>query len=128
MVENNVITLVAVAIAMGVGVRWGVIGLCVAWVVGYVPTFVVIARRTLAPLQTPAARSPGRSRSPWRRRSRWPPGWRARGPSPAMALPVPIELAVLMLFGAGMYGALVLAFRPRTLRTFWVAGHGVMRP
>jgi hypothetical protein len=31
-----------------------------------------------------------------------------------------IELAILILLGAGTYAAVVLAFRPRTLRTFWV--------
>ena len=123
-VENNVITLVAVAIAMVIGVRWGVIGLCVAWVVGYVPIFVVIARRTLAALQTPGRQVAETIAFSMAAALAMAAGVAGVRTVTGEVLPVPIELGLLTLFGAGMYGALVLAFRPRTLRMFWALGTG----
>jgi O-antigen/teichoic acid export membrane protein len=123
-VENNLITLVAVALAMGVGVHWGVIGLCVAWVVGYVPTFIVVARRTLAALQTPGRQVAGTIGFSMAAALAMAAAVAGARTVTGEVLPVPVELAILTLFGAGTYGAVVLAFRPRTLRTFWVLGTG----
>jgi O-antigen/teichoic acid export membrane protein len=123
-VENNVMTLVAVAVAMGIGVRWGVIGLCVAWVVGYVPIFVVVARRTLAALETPARQVAGTIGFSMAAALAMATALAGARTVTGEALPVAVELGILILFGAGMYGALVLAFRRQTLRTFWVLGTG----
>jgi O-antigen/teichoic acid export membrane protein len=123
-VENNLITLVAVAVAMGVGVHWGVIGLCVAWVVGYVPTFVVNARRTLTALQTPGRQVAGTIGFSMAAALAMAVAVAGARTVTGEALPVPVELAILILFGAGMYGAVVVAFRPRTLRTLWILGTG----
>lgn len=121
-VENNAITLAVVAVALAIGVQWGVIGLCVGWVVGYLPVFAVVTRRTLAALEIPT------------RQVVAPLGFSlaaalamatAVGVARTLigeALPPAVELAILILFGAGTYGAVVLAFRPRTLQTYWALG------
>jgi teichuronic acid exporter len=122
LVENNAITLAAVAVALAIGVHWGVIGLCVGWVVGYLPVFGIVARRTLAALEIPA------------RQVIAPLGF-SLAAALAMATAVAVartltgetlrpafELATLVLFGAGTYGAMVLAFRPGTLRTLRALG------
>jgi PST family polysaccharide transporter len=121
-VENNALTLVSVTAAILVGVNWGVAGVCAGWVVGYVPVFFVMARRTMLALDIP--------------------GWqvaRAIGFSLTSALtmvaaiivthpiiddviPPVAELAGMILIGISAYGALVLTFRPGMLRTFRMLG------
>src|SRR5262249_54858697 len=56
-VENNAIPLAVVAVALVVGVQWGVVGLCAGWLVGYIPAFFVTAYRALATLGIPAGRA-----------------------------------------------------------------------
>jgi hypothetical protein len=38
-------------------VHWGVVGLCVGWLAGYVPVFCVTTYRSLAMLQVPIGRA-----------------------------------------------------------------------
>jgi len=119
-VENSAIRLGGVAVALSLGVQWGVIGLCVGWLVGYVPVFCVTARRTLATLEIPAQRAVrtmafsvaaaltmaaavGSVRAVVG--ESWPPG---------------AVLVILSLVGAGTYGLVVVAFRPRMLQAFWI--------
>ena len=119
-VENNAIVLGCVAVALGIGVRWGVTGLCVGWFAGYVPAFWITTRRTLAALQIPARRVLS-------------PMCFSMGTSLAMALamigaralvtetwPLPAVLMSLVAVGVGTYGAAVVALRPEMLRAFWV--------
>jgi len=42
----------------------------------------------------------------------------------AEALPPAAALASLSFLGAGIYGALMAAFRPQALRSFWTLGLG----
>jgi teichuronic acid exporter len=121
-VENNALTLVAVTAAILVGVNWGVAGVCAGWVFGYVPVFFVMARRTMLALDIPVrdvARAVGFSLAS------------AVTMVAAIVLTHPIidnvippaaELAGMILIGVGAYAAIVLAFRPRMLRTFWMLG------
>ena len=119
-VENSAIRLAGVAIALSLGVQWGVIGLCVGWVVGYVPVFCVMAHRTLTTLEIPAQRAVrtmafsiaaaltmaaavGSVRAVVG--ESWPPG---------------AVLVLLSLVGAAIYGLMMVAFRPRVLQAFWM--------
>jgi O-antigen/teichoic acid export membrane protein len=115
-VENNALTLGGVAVALAIGVQWGVIGLCVGWVVGYIPVFCVTAHRTLRALEIPAwpvARTIGFSLTA----------------AVAMAvaldvvrgvvdatLPPAAALPCLVFLGASVYGVLVLIVRPQVVR------------
>ena len=119
-VENNVMTLAAVAVAMGIGVRWGVVGLCVGWVVGYVPMFVVVARRTLVALETPCRHVAGTIAFSLMAALAMAVALAGARTITGEALPVAIELAILVLFGAVTYGVIVFTLRPRTLRAFWL--------
>lgn len=121
-VENNVLTLAVVAVALAIGVQWGVIGLCVGWVAGYLPVFGVVTRRTLGALEIPARQmvAPlGFSLAAALAMATAVAGARTLT---GEALPRAVELAVLILFGAATYGAVVLAFRPRTLQTLRALG------
>jgi O-antigen/teichoic acid export membrane protein len=117
-VENNIITLAVVAVALTIGVQWGVIGLCVGWVVGYLPVFGVVARRTLAALEIPTRQVVGPLGFSLAAALAMAAAVAVARPLAGEALPPAAVLAILVLFGAGTYGAVVLAFRPQTLQTF----------
>jgi O-antigen/teichoic acid export membrane protein len=119
-VENNAVTLVCIAVALAIGVRWGVVGLCVGWVVGYVPAFCVVAWRTLGLLHIPVRQVVGTVAF-------------SASASLVMAAVVTVArtflddqlprvgvLTSLVVIGTGVYAALLATFRPVVLRSFWV--------
>jgi teichuronic acid exporter len=121
-VENNAIILGCVAIAIAVGVQWGVVGLCVGWLLGYLPAFCIVAYRTMAALELPTREVIGAMTlslagalvmigAVWLARRLVGVSW-----------PPPAVLASLILVGMGSYGAVVLAVRPELLRLLPVPG------
>jgi len=118
-VENNAITVGCVALALLIGVQWGVAGLCAGWVAGYLPSFCIAMRRTLIALEVPAG--------PVVRAITF-----AVAASLAMAVTVLgarglvapltplLELASLIAIGAALYALVVAVFRPDTLRHVWM--------
>ena len=123
-VENNAITLGGVAIALIVGVQWGVVGLCVGWLVGYVPVFCVTTYRALATLEMPVGRAVAAMGVPLAATLAMGVGVVGARILVAEALPPAAALASLSLLGAGIYGALMAAFRPQALRSLWTLGLG----
>ena len=118
-VENNAITLVSVAIALIVGVQWGIIGLCVGWLVGYVPVFCMTAYRSLSSLDIPVKQAVGVMRLPVAATVAMSVGvLGARILLAGMLSPI-VELTGSILLGAGIYGAFMAAFRPQVLRSLW---------
>jgi O-antigen/teichoic acid export membrane protein len=120
-VENNAITLAGVAVALSIGVQWGVLGLCIGWVAGYVPTFCIVARRTMVSLGIPARQVVGKI------------GFALTASLTMVvalagarilveALPPVPELASMILIGVALYAGMVLAFRPGALRDVWAGG------
>lgn len=123
-VENNAITLGCVGIAMVIGVHWGVIGLAVGWVVGYLPAFFLVAHRTLAVLEIPVRQAVSAMGFPIAAAL-------TMAAAVAMARPLVDDelaslgvLASLVLLGAGVYGVLLVTFRRRVLRAFWALSLG----
>jgi O-antigen/teichoic acid export membrane protein len=53
-VTNRALTFVVMGIAFWVGVRWGLIGICVAWIVAYPPVVLATSVRALRALGIPA--------------------------------------------------------------------------
>ena len=119
-VENNAVTLVCIAVALAIGVRWGVVGLCVGWVVGYVPAFCFVAWRTLGLLHIPIRQVVGTVAF-------------SASASLVMAAVVTVAgtflddqwprvgvLTSLVVIGTGVYAVLLATFRPVVLRSFWV--------
>jgi len=123
-VENNAITLAVVAVALIVGVQWGVVGLCAGWLVGYVPAFFVTTYRALATLEIPVGRAVPAMGIPLVATLAMGLGVVGARILVAEALPPAAALASLSLFGAGIYGALMAAFRPQALRSLWTLGQG----
>jgi O-antigen/teichoic acid export membrane protein len=123
-VENNAITLVTVAVALIVGVQWGVVGLCVGWLAGYVPIFCVTAYRALATLEMPVGRAVAAMGIPLAATLVMGGGVVGARILVAEALPPAAALASLSLLGAGIYGALMAALRPQALRSLWTLGQG----
>ena len=118
-VENNAITLVSVAVALIVGVQWGIIGLCVGWLVGYVPVFCMTAYRSLSSLDIPVKQAVGVMRLPVAATVAMSVGvLGARIILAGIVSPV-VELTGSILLGAGIYGAFMAAFRPQVLRSLW---------
>jgi teichuronic acid exporter len=121
-VENNILTVACLAVALGIGVQWGVVGLCVGWVVGYVPAFCVAAHRTLTVLGIPARPIVGTVAF----------SLAAAGTMAAVVIvtrtlvderwPPLAVLAVLVPVGAGVYTAAVAIFKPATVRVVWDLG------
>ncbi len=118
-VENNAITLASVAAGLIIGVQWGVDGLCVGWMVGYVPAFCVAAYRTLVTLEMPVGRAVAAIWFPLAATLAMSVGVVGARTLLAEALPPAVALASLSLLGAGIYGASVVAFRLRALRALW---------
>jgi O-antigen/teichoic acid export membrane protein len=123
-VENNAIILGCVAIAIALGVQWGVVGLCVGWLLGYLPAFCIVAYRTMAALELPTREVIGAMTlslvaalvmigAVWLARRLVGVSW-----------PPPAVLASLILVGMGSYGAVVVAVRPELLRLLPVPGMG----
>ena len=125
-VENNAITLAAMSVALLVGVQWGVVGLCVGWLIGYVPVFCVTAYRALARLEIPIGQAVAAIGFPLAATLAMGVGVIGARILVAEALPPAAALASLSFFGAGIYGALMAAFRPQALRSFWTLGAGIM--
>jgi teichuronic acid exporter len=123
-VENNAIILGCVAIALALGVQWGVVGLCVGWLLGYLPAFCIVAYRTLGALELPARQAVRPIAlsltaalvmigAVWLARELLGASW-----------PPPAVLASLIVVGMASYGAVVLAVRPELLRLLPVPGLG----
>lgn len=118
-VRNMAISMVAMACAMLVGVQFGVIGLCLAWLIAYPLVFVVIAHNALTPLGVSLRDFLGCVAFP------------AAG-SLAMAVavtglhellglsgPSPLRLGVLILAGVAIYAALVFSFQRHAVRDLY---------
>jgi O-antigen/teichoic acid export membrane protein len=125
-VENNAITLAVMAVALLLGVRWGIVGLCVGWLVGYVPVFCVTAYRALATLEIPIGRVVAAIGSPLAATLAMGVGVVGARVLVAEALPPLAALVSLSLLGAGIYGALMATFRPQALRSLWTATVGMV--
>lgn len=123
-VENNAITLGCVAVALIVGVQWGVVGLCVGWLVGYVPVFCATAYRSLAALEIPVGRAVAVIGIPLAATLAMGVGVVGARSLVAEVLPPAAALASLSVLGAGIYGALMAAFRPQALRSLWALSFG----
>jgi hypothetical protein len=112
------------SVALLVGVQWGVVGLCVGWLVGYVPVFCVTTYRALVTLQVPVGRAIAGMATPLAGGLVMGAGVLGTRMLLAGTLPPAVALAGLSLFGAGIYGALIAAFKPRLLRSLWPLGAG----
>jgi O-antigen/teichoic acid export membrane protein len=117
-VENNAITLAGVAVALGVGVQWGVVGLCVGWVVGYLPVFCVIAHRTLRALEIPARQAVSAIGFSLAAAATMAGALAVARLVVNETLPAAAELAGFIVLGASVYGVVVLAVRPQVFRPF----------
>jgi teichuronic acid exporter len=115
-VVNMAITLVAMTVAILIGVRYGIVGMCLAWVITYPGVFAVIAWRSLRTLDTRINTFLGRCAFP-------------AVASLAMALSVvalrdvlgsvgvsPLRLGLLVASGVALYGGGVLAFQRGEVR------------
>jgi len=123
-VENNALTLVSVAVALIVAVHWGVVGLCVGWLVGYIPVFCVTAYRTLATLEMAVGRVIVVVGLPLAATLAMSAGVVEARILLKEALPPVVALGTLSLLGAVIYGGLIVAFRPQVLRSYWMLAQG----
>jgi O-antigen/teichoic acid export membrane protein len=128
-VENNAIMLASVAVALIVGVQWGVVGLCVGWLVGYIPVFCVTAYRTLATLEMAVGEAVAVIGLPLAATLAMSVGVVGARillteALPHDALPHIVALVSLSLLGAGIYGGLIAVFRPQLLRSYWTLALG----
>jgi O-antigen/teichoic acid export membrane protein len=121
-VENNAATLASVALALLVGAQWGVVGLCVGWLAGYVPVFCAVASRSLVVLQIPLGRAVAAIAPPLGVGMVMSIGVLGARSLVAGVLPQAAALAGLSLLGVGIYGILISAFRPQVVRPFWLVG------
>jgi O-antigen/teichoic acid export membrane protein len=118
--ENNTITLGCVAVALVIGVQWGVVGLCVGWLLGYVPAFCVIAYRTLAVLDIPARQALGAMGFFLGSAASMAAVVAAARTLVSETWPPVAVLTSMVVVGVGVYGSMVMAFRPTMLRALWV--------
>ena len=125
-VENNAITLIVLSVTLLVGARWGIVGLCVGWLAGYIPVFCVISYRTLAAVEIHIGRLVTAIASPLAAALAMGAGVVGARVLLEGTLPTAMTLVSLSLFGAGIYGALMAAFRPKALRFLWKLGVEVM--
>ena len=125
-VENNAITLGVMSVALVIGVQWGVVGLCVGWLAGYVPVFFVTSHRALAALDIRIGEVVAAIGVPLAATLAMAVGVFGARMLVAETLPSAVALVSMSLFGAGIYGALMAAFRPQAVRFFWKLGLGLM--
>jgi O-antigen/teichoic acid export membrane protein len=118
-VENNALTLASLAVALGLGVQWGIVGLCVGWVAGYVPMFCLIAHRTLAVLGIPTRQMVGTIAFSLVTALVMAGAVTIARTFVEESLPPVGVLTGLVLVGIGVYGTALAAFRPAILRAFW---------
>ena len=116
-VENSAITLAAITVALLVGVQWGIVGLCVGWLIGYVSVFCVTAYRALSTLEILIGQAAAMIACPLAAALVMGVGLVGTRILVAEALPPAAGLASLSLLGAAIYGALMAAFRPQALRS-----------
>jgi teichuronic acid exporter len=116
-VENNALTLGCVGIALGVGVQWGVVGLCVGWVAGYVPVFCVAAHRTLRALDIPAREVMAKLALPIVAAAVMAAAVGTARALASDAWPSVAVLIGLIVCGVGIYVGAVAAFRPEVVRS-----------
>jgi O-antigen/teichoic acid export membrane protein len=113
---NMGITLATMSVAILAGVQFGVLGLCLAWVIAYPAVFVVVSRRSLQALDTryreflrcaaaPALGSIAMAAGVLALRALL----HALGPSP-------LRLAILAVTGIGLYGVFILMFQRAAVR------------
>jgi teichuronic acid exporter len=117
-VVNMLLTVVAMAAAFAVGVRHGVVGLCLAWVAAYPPAFALTSWRALRALEIPpsevaAAGSFFLGASLVMGASLL--GVRLLAPPSLGPL---LLLAAMIATGVSVYAGLVLLFQRRVLREF----------
>ena len=124
--ENNAIVLIVLSVALLVGARWGIAGLCIGWLVGYIPAFCVISYRTLAALEIHIGQVVTAIVSPLAATLAMGVGIVAARLLLAGALPTAMTLVSLSILGAGIYGALIAGFRPQAMRFFWTLGVEMM--
>lgn len=123
-VRNMAISMVAMTCAMLVGVRFGVVGLCLAWLIAYPLVFVVIARNALIPLGVglrdflgsvalPTAGSLAMAVS-------------VTGLSELIGLngPSPLRLVVLILSGVAIYVVFLFSVQRHTVRDLYATIRG----
>ena len=125
-VENNAITLAVMSVALLVGVHWGVVGLCVGWLVGYIPVFFVTSYRALAALEIPIGQAVAAIGGPLATTLAMGVGMVGARLLVADALAPAAALMSLSLLGAGIYGALMAIFRPQAVCFLWTLGVGIM--
>ena len=121
-VENSAIKLAGVAVALIVGVQWGLVGLCLGTLVGYIPVFCVTTYRGLATLQIPTGKAVWAIGIPLAGALAMSVGVVGARTFVADALPSVVALGGLILLGAGIYGAVMAAVRPEAVRMVWRLG------
>jgi teichuronic acid exporter len=121
-VINGAISLGIISTTMLVGARYGVIGLCLAWTVGFPPIFAVVSFRSLRAL--------GVSGTEFVKRL-WFPMLASLVMAIALlwlrtilAVPETLRLGILIAAGVVIYGSLALITQRRTLRGLMDAARG----
>jgi teichuronic acid exporter len=97
---NMVVAVIMMPAAFYIGARWGIVGLCLAWVSGYPLLFIIMTYRLLRTLNVPAGRFLNATSSPFVASCVMVLGvfvfkWQARVPL-AVSVPVSIILGVLL--------------------------------
>jgi hypothetical protein len=118
------VALGAMSVAIFVGVHYGVVGLCLAWVITYPGVFAVIAWRALRTLDTHVGEFLGRAAFPAVAGVVMALGVtglrQVMGPHEASAL----RLCALVAWGILLYGGSILLFQRRTVRELLAVARG----
>lgn len=116
-IVNNAITLGVMSVAFLMGVQHGVIGLCVAWLVGYPVAFSISSYRAMSALGIRFGEAVSVVRVSVVGTLVMAAAVGASRAALSMVLPLPALLVSLILVGAGVYVLMVLTFSRDSLHT-----------
>lgn len=123
-VRNMAISMVAMTLAMLMGVQFGVIGLCLAWLIAYPLVFVVIVRNALTALEVGLRDFLGSVAFPIAGSLAMSIALTGLQELLSLSGPSPLRLAVLILVGVAIYAVLVVSFQRRAVRDLYAAIRG----
>jgi len=118
-VVNMAITLTVMAIAFAVGVRNGLLGLCLAWVIAYPAVFCITSARSLRALDLAPARVWAAVRFFFGATLAMLLALEALRLALAPITQTAVLLGTLIACGAAVYGLAVWIFQRPLLRSFW---------